>query len=541
MNLSSKQYLLLLSALAALLYLPFLGAVHLFDWDEINFAESAREMIVSGNYARVTINFQPFWEKPPLFFWFQAVSMHLLGVNEFAARFPNAVNGILTVITLYAIGKKEFNEDFARIVSLAYLGTLLPFLYFKSGIIDPWFNYFIFTGYYFLYQAVTTKNSFKNAILAGLLLGLAVLTKGPVGLLLPGVAALVMVLVQFRLSLKLVGIAALILAVAFTVSSLWVLPEVFQNGPTFIVEFFEYQIRLFSTPDAGHKQPFYYHFVVVLVGCFPLSFFAIQAIRRVKSIPQFLQWKLSLLATVLIIFSVVQTKIVHYSSLAYLPVALLGAYAIQQQKEKLSKALKWPFFVLLGVVSLVLAALPLIGLNIRNIEPYFSNPEIEQVLSAQVNWSLLDFMPFVLFLGGTAYWLARYLKQNEVRYLQAWFVHAAASYLLVLVLLVPKVEQYSQGGFIQFLEGHHSEQVPFFTYKFRSYANFFYGKTLPQNKDLSIHAALENTLQQKAYIIAKWTRKAEVEQNYTHLQLKHCAGGFCFYEYQPNASTNGTH
>jgi 4-amino-4-deoxy-L-arabinose transferase-like glycosyltransferase len=42
--------------LGIILYLPFLGGVHLFDWDEINFAESAREMIVSGNYLSVQIN-----------------------------------------------------------------------------------------------------------------------------------------------------------------------------------------------------------------------------------------------------------------------------------------------------------------------------------------------------------------------------------------------------------------------------------------------------------------------------------------------------
>jgi 4-amino-4-deoxy-L-arabinose transferase-like glycosyltransferase len=52
----------------ALLFLPFLGAAHLFDWDEINFAESAREMLVTGNYQQVQINYKPFMEKPPFGF-----------------------------------------------------------------------------------------------------------------------------------------------------------------------------------------------------------------------------------------------------------------------------------------------------------------------------------------------------------------------------------------------------------------------------------------------------------------------------------------
>ena len=53
-------------ALGIMFFLPFLDAVHLFDWDEINFAEAAREMLLTGNYSSVTINYEPFWEKPPL-------------------------------------------------------------------------------------------------------------------------------------------------------------------------------------------------------------------------------------------------------------------------------------------------------------------------------------------------------------------------------------------------------------------------------------------------------------------------------------------
>ena len=60
---------------SALLFIPFIGQVHLFDWDEINFAESAREMLVTGNFSTVSINFIPFGEKPPLFIWMQVLSM----------------------------------------------------------------------------------------------------------------------------------------------------------------------------------------------------------------------------------------------------------------------------------------------------------------------------------------------------------------------------------------------------------------------------------------------------------------------------------
>ena len=114
-----KQYDWLIVVLwAAVLFFPFLGAVHLFDWDEINFAESAREMLVSGNYQQVQINFVPFMEKPPLFFWLQALSMKLFGVNEYAARFPNALTGLVTLLLVFQLGKRYFGRTLAFFLGL---------------------------------------------------------------------------------------------------------------------------------------------------------------------------------------------------------------------------------------------------------------------------------------------------------------------------------------------------------------------------------------------------------------------------------------
>src|SRR3954469_1087828 len=104
MNPLNRFPILMIGLLSALVFLPFLGAVHLFDWDEINFAECAREMLVSGNFLNLQMNFQPFWEKPPLFIWLSALSMKVGGVNEFAARLPNAVCGIVTLPVLYLVG-----------------------------------------------------------------------------------------------------------------------------------------------------------------------------------------------------------------------------------------------------------------------------------------------------------------------------------------------------------------------------------------------------------------------------------------------------
>ncbi|MDG1720005.1 MAG: glycosyltransferase family 39 protein, partial [Bacteroidia bacterium] len=103
--------------------IPFLGEIHLFDWDEINFAEAAREMVASGDWFNVQINFEPFWEKPPLFIWIQALFMTIFGVNEFAARLPNVIIGLLTLFAIYRNVNKRYGENASLCSVLLYIGS----------------------------------------------------------------------------------------------------------------------------------------------------------------------------------------------------------------------------------------------------------------------------------------------------------------------------------------------------------------------------------------------------------------------------------
>ena len=179
----------LIILVSSLVFIPLIGNSPLFDWDEINFAECAREMVVTGNYSQVHLNYNPFWEKPPFFIWLQAISMNVFGVNEFAARFPNALNGILTLCVIYLIGRKVNSPKFGLAWVLIYAGTILPHFYAKSGIIDPWFNLFIFSSFYQLllhFNNPVGKEGTRTAVLAGFFLGIAVLTKGPAAIVIIG-------------------------------------------------------------------------------------------------------------------------------------------------------------------------------------------------------------------------------------------------------------------------------------------------------------------------------------------------------------------
>ena len=133
-----RASLSILVLLGALFFIPGLGSVHLFDWDEANFAEVSREMIESGNYSQVTVNYQPFYEKPPLYFWLQMLSMRVFGVNEFSARLVNALAGIATLVAVYLIGSRIASSPLrislgARLLRLVHAAPLLQIRCHRPG------------------------------------------------------------------------------------------------------------------------------------------------------------------------------------------------------------------------------------------------------------------------------------------------------------------------------------------------------------------------------------------------------------------------
>src|SRR5436190_24371935 len=98
----------LLLAVTALLTLPGLGSVSLWDIDEGLNAEAAREMLESGNWIVPTFNGQPRTAKPALLYWLQVASYRRLGVTEFAARLPSALAALATVLLTYELGRRMF-------------------------------------------------------------------------------------------------------------------------------------------------------------------------------------------------------------------------------------------------------------------------------------------------------------------------------------------------------------------------------------------------------------------------------------------------
>ncbi len=532
--------------------MPFLGGVHLFDWDEVNFAECAREMIRSGDYSRLYIDYQPFWEKPPLFIWLQVASMKMFGINEYAARFPNAVFGTLTLLMIYHIGRRCFDRSFGWWWVMAYAGAILPHLYAKSGIIDPVFNFFIFSSLaglvWFIWRKDGNFPASNKAVLwlsllgGGAMLGLALLTKGPVAVLIVGLTLTVYwVMQRFRLFVS-PKYVLVFLGAALIVGGSWFLWDILQHGVWFTQTFITYQIRLFSTHDAGHRGFLGYHFVVLLLGCFPASVFALRAFfqRSDDQIHQhdLTRWMKILFWVVLVLFSAVQSKIVHYSSMCYLPLTYLAAltlHRLSRNVTSLPARYQWLTFGIGIAIATAAAALPLLGMDTSRLKNLLAaDPFALAALDANQPWSIFQMAAGLTLAFTLIVWkfgLQKYTLRTRTVVL---FGGTALFVQLALAQLVSPIEAYSQRAAIEFYEAHRGEDCYIQTLGFKSFAHLFYSDKLPGGDPRAQDRTwlLTADTGKPTYIVAKVNQEKDLAAQ-PHLKLLYRKNGFVFFERMP--------
>lgn len=514
-----------------------LGAVHLFDWDEVNFAESTREMLVTGDYLHVQVNYNPFWEKPPLFMWLQSVSMNLFGINEFGARFPNALISVVYLITFYLIGKKHFSAKFGLLWGITFCMGLLPHAYFRSGVIDPVFNYFIFMSIYFMILELNEENSTgKNALLSGLFSGLSLLTKGPVGFLILGLTLFVYLIIKrFKFFPRIKSIGFFFMSFICTIS-VWILWEYLANGTENLFKFIEYQLALFGSNVAGHEQPFFYHFVVVFLGCFPIIQFALPQFRKTDdhSGIDLRKWMLILFWVVLILFSIVKTKIIHYSSLTYIPIAFLAACFLSEIIEGKRTFPKWlivTIFTVGLILGVVITAVIFLFQFGENHLALFTDEFTRDCMSTPTNWLgfefFLGFLFIILFMIGIFYLVKSDAKKGVIILL----INTTLTLGFAQLFVLPRIEEKTQGPMIRMFESLQSQECHVEVIGFKSYAHYFYARVKPGQVIENTNDAIRNNFDKPVYYVVKSNNDPLGKRPNMHLVYRQ--GGYKLYKKEP--------
>ena len=178
---SDPRWWLLLLALALAAAFAFQGSRGLYESTEGRYAESAREMLVSGDYLVPTLDGRPHWTKPPLSYWAVAGGMAVFGVNEWGARFANGLAFVLTAFCVAAIADRLWGRSAALAAGLIYATSFYPAYGANALSTDALLTLFEVAAVAAYLLADPGRRGWIFAMWC--FFGLAFLTKGPPGLL----------------------------------------------------------------------------------------------------------------------------------------------------------------------------------------------------------------------------------------------------------------------------------------------------------------------------------------------------------------------
>jgi 4-amino-4-deoxy-L-arabinose transferase-like glycosyltransferase len=460
-----------------------LGSYPLFDLDEPRYAEAAREMLEKGNWITPYFNYELRFDKPILFYWLVAWAYKIFGMSEFSARFFSAVAATLIVLMLYLFGRHWISKRAGFFASLI-LATCLMFIGIaRMSITDMTLTCWMTGALLCLFMAA--HQNLKWWLGAGIFAGLAVLTKGPVGLVVPGGIFCVYTLLigDFKrclLNRWMPMAAGLCLAIALP----WYYLAYQENGKIFLDALVKHNVTRYSDTVSGHKQPVYFYIVVLLAGFMPWTFYLPASLKRLcghfrHAHSAYVQnrdsgYLIALYAFVWVVFVLLFFTFGHTKLLTYiLPIfpalaLLVGETWAAESLESVNTSVKpkrqflWPSWLLLGVV---LAGGLLFIFNMQTLLPREA-----QGISAN-GYNILVVSLMVLGCGLTVWLLAR--KKTAMALLAQ-----SATMALVLVFslqgIIPNVSQATQGVMMEFLQK--SGQEPLLLYEIQRPSLTFYGK-----------------------------------------------------------------
>ena len=288
-----RKYILIIIVIGFVILFFNLGGRDLWEPDETRYAVVAREMRETGDWILPHLNGEIYAEKPPLFFWLVNLSAFFLGEDsELANRLPAALAGFATILLTFFFGERLFNRRVGLVAALI-LATCLFFPQISRWmVLDSLLTLlFLLTLYCFYLGYEREEQRRKYHLLAGLFMGLGVLTKGPVAYLTVPIF-LIFALLQrglkkfwtYDLLLGFLLSSALVLA--------WMIPACITGGEEYTKRILLGQMvaRLSGQAPHVHARSFFFYFtrfpveflpwVVFLPPAFVFAFRRGEGIRR---------------------------------------------------------------------------------------------------------------------------------------------------------------------------------------------------------------------------------------------------------------------
>lgn len=509
---------LLVVTMASLTFFFGLGTPQLFDEDEPKNAECGREMFVRGDWIVPTFNEDLRTDKPILVYWFMLTSYHLFGVTEFAARFWSAALGVGTCLLTYHIGRVLFSRRVGMWAGLMLCTTLMFTTVARASTPDSTLIFFTTLSLFLFVRlgnlapkpseedvSLNWRDQLPQSTLAFLaiycVMGLAVLAKGPVGVLLPCVvigfflytlAALSQPVdetnptsmgVRWGQRLKRWLLPGEFFRIAWAMRPYWIVLCVAivalpwyvavglkTNGAWLQGFLGQHNVGRFLKPMEGHHGPIIYYPIAMLIGFFPWSAFTIPVIRGVVSRLRAdsreykgLLFVVCWFTVYLVFFTCARTKLPNYVLPCYPAIALLIGWWFERASEEglfaaVTRHFTWAAWTLIAV-GLVM----MVGLGVAS----------SLLLPGE---KLLPIVGVVPFLGGVAVWMV--LKKRGLSNARTAFAVVAVLFILLTFgWAAPRISEYQDGAFLaKQLQNRDNPKAPVATYNYFPPGLVFYAQ-----------------------------------------------------------------
>ena len=396
-----------LLAVIALIWFANLEYRTLVKPDEGRYAEIPREMVASGDWVTPRLNDLKYFEKPPLQYWATATAYTLFGEQQWTSRLWTALTGFAGIVLVWFAGLRLFGREAAGYAALLLSSSLLYVLMGHINTLDMGVTFFLTAGIFCLLLAQAQANRKKQRnwmLLAWAGLAFAVLSKGLMGLVLPGAALLVYCLVQrdFSVLKRMHWLPGLALFLAICLPWFWL---VMKANPEFFERFFIYEhYTRFTTKDLGRYQPWYYFIPILLAGALPWTVLMfgtlLHTVRNSKLPAQMFNTQRFLLvwaAFIYVFFSISGSKLPSYLLPMFPALALLmGNYLVALS----CRALFWQ------VVPMLLVALFWLGLGL-NVDKFADTESQAELYPHYGPWLMAAGLVLLSGLAAGLWWLRR--------------------------------------------------------------------------------------------------------------------------------------
>ena len=354
---------------AGVLFFAGLGRLPLLEPDEGRNAEVGREMLASGDWITPHFNGLAYLDKPAVFFWVVAASFKTFGVSEAAARLPSALMGMATLLLVWFLARRMFGDAAALRAGLIFAACPLALVLAREVIFDMTLTFLVTVAMvaFWLVEESDFQRPWFDALMFAAM-GLAVITKGFVGILIPLMAILIYQAVRRRsrewLRLRWGWGLLALLGAALP----WFIAVSLRNPDFPRYAFWNESLKRFSTAAAHRGGGIFYYLPVFLGGFFPWSLFLLMAgwhrLRRWRELRQEagrpILFLLSWAAWVFVFFTLSHSKLPTYFLPAIVPLSILMGLVWQEVgKGAQARAPDWltaGFALLLGLGVLLAAA-----------------------------------------------------------------------------------------------------------------------------------------------------------------------------------------